>query len=512
MNLSLLRKTPFLIFFIVVLVFIAYSFALQGSFKTMDDEVSIVKNDDIKSFANFGKILTSSFFRDKSYHRPFISISFMIEYHFWGLNALYYYLTNIFLHGLNAILVFFLLRRLWGGQTMIAFWSALLFAIHPVQWEAVSNIPGRSNLLLAFFYFSSFLLTLRCLDIPQGIRQGKGLLIYGFSLFCFLLALLSKESAGVLPFLLLVYVFLVRRDLIKNWQKIGAIFAGYFLLGGGFVIFRKMVGIDEVFSWGSIPAMLLGVGTFLRGVLTYFRLFIFPVDLQFDRSRKIFTDFVHPEMWMAILVFVFLFIFIVANRKRIPALVLFFMAWFCIDLVPVSQIFASIGVQPGYISTAEHFLYTPSIPALALIVLGLQWVYERNRQRKWMSAAVFQIALAGLFLFLYLTTIQHNIYSSNEIAMLERTLIIYPDNIRIRNSLATSYARLGLYKEAERHFRKSLEIFPGGAWARIGLGKALCDQGRYWEGIQEYEMVYDPGRFKDVLEENLRLTYGVLGR
>src|SRR5205085_7753334 len=48
------------------------------------------------------------------------------------------------------------------------------------------------------------------------------------------------------------------------------------------------------------------------------------------------------------------------------------------------------------------------------------------------------------------------------------------------------------------------------AWARIGLGKALCDEGRYWEGIKEYELVYEPGRFKDLLTENLQLTYAVL--
>src|SRR5262245_8272604 len=104
MNLNSLNKASMRILFIVGLTFLAYSFALQGSFKTMDDEVSIVKNEDIRSFKNIGKLLTSSFFGDKSYHRPMVMISFMTEYHFWGLNALYYYVTNIFLHTINALL------------------------------------------------------------------------------------------------------------------------------------------------------------------------------------------------------------------------------------------------------------------------------------------------------------------------------------------------------------------------------------------------------------------------
>src|SRR5204863_9661690 len=134
MNLNSLKTTtPVLILFVVLLTFLAYSFTLQPTFKTMDDELSIVKNENIRSFANIGKIFTSSFFGDKSYHRPMVTISFMIEYHFWGLNAFYYYLTNIFLHCLNAVMVFWLLRRIiGGGREVVAFWTAILFAIHPV--------------------------------------------------------------------------------------------------------------------------------------------------------------------------------------------------------------------------------------------------------------------------------------------------------------------------------------------------------------------------------------------
>ena len=75
-----LKKIGFLVFLIGSLTFSAYSFALQGWFKTMDDEMSIVKNENIKSLANIPKIFNSSFFGDdRTYHRPLISLSFMLE-------------------------------------------------------------------------------------------------------------------------------------------------------------------------------------------------------------------------------------------------------------------------------------------------------------------------------------------------------------------------------------------------------------------------------------------------
>lgn len=511
LNLSSLKKIPSLVFLIAALTFLAYSFALQGSFKTMDDEISIVKNENIRSFGNIGKILTASFFGDKTYHRPMITISFMVEYHLWGLNPLYYYLTNILLHCINAIFVFFLIRRIFEEArlpdiaSMAAYWTAILFAVHPVHWEAVSNIPGRSNLLCAFFYLGTLLLL-------DAAFRSKRKWIYVLSLLSFTGALLSKESAGVLPAFLVAYVVFLRPELLRKWRDLIWPLSGYVFIECAYILVRKSLGLTQIFYWGSTSEMFLGVVTFLRGVLTYFRLIVFPVDLQFDRARKVFTHFNDPEMLGTLVLFVIFFVWLLVNRKKIQPLILFFITWFFIDLLPVSQVFAAIGVQPGYISTAEHFLYTPLIPALALIMLSLRQLYELNQKHRVVSPRILKISLAGLFLFYYLLTIQHNIYSSNEIAMFERTLAIDPDNTRIRNALAVSYARIGLYAEAEKHFRRSLEVFPAGAYPRIGLGKALCDQGKYWEGIQEYEKVYDPMRFKELLEENIKLTYQTMVR
>jgi tetratricopeptide (TPR) repeat protein len=74
------------------------------------------------------------------------------------------------------------------------------------------------------------------------------------------------------------------------------------------------------------------------------------------------------------------------------------------------------------------------------------------------------------------------------------------------------------FPEAEWHFRKILELAPGNPQARIALGRTLCDQGRCWEGILEYEKIPTPiaqthphqvglGRLDEMLKENLRVSY-----
>ena len=152
---QIIQKPILVLFLIVVLIFTAYSFVLSAPFKTMDDQVSIVDNENIKSFGNTGKIFKTAFFGDRSYYRPLVALSFMIEYHFFGLKPVFYYLTNIFLHCLNTLLVFFLVMRLLRDRPL-TYGVTLLFAIHPIHWEAVANIPGRSILLSAFFYLSAF--------------------------------------------------------------------------------------------------------------------------------------------------------------------------------------------------------------------------------------------------------------------------------------------------------------------------------------------------------------------
>jgi len=208
-----------------------------------------------------------------------------------------------------------------------------------------------------------------------------------------------------------------------------------------------------------------------------------PVGLYFDRSREVFSAFLNLELGLTLGVYAFLFFIVFRLRKKIPKNIYFFLSWFFISLLPVSQLFAFLAIQRGYITTAEHFLYIPSIGIFVMIAVAAKAIYGK----KYLSARAMQVLIICFMAFLFLTTVQQNIYSSNEISMLGETLKHSPYNIRMRESLAASLVRGGLLEKAEAQYREILKIDPLHIKARISLGKVLCDQGKYWEGIREYE-------------------------
>ena len=482
------------------LVMTAYSFMLQAPFRGMDDSVSIVDNPDIRSFDHIPKIFSSSFFGDRSYYRPLVSLSYAIEYHFFGLCAFFYNLDNVFLHILNALVVFALIDRLFKDRS-VAFWVSLLFAIHPVQWEAVANISGRAILLNAFFVLIAFRLFVDFCDNRKVIWLAGSLLSFTLAFFC-------KESAAILPVVLVLYLIFFRREMSKLWYSL----APFFLIVLGFIIVRRHLGITDLFGWGSWNALFLGFMTFAQGVITYLRIFVFPVDLYFDRSRMVFGNVFDPQLLATAVFWLAASIMLWRRRSKIDPKIFFLIFWFALELAPVSQIVTSLGVQPGFISLAEHFLYVPSVAMFVLLVLVVRDLIRSIQRKKLISQGVISFILTSAFLFLFLTTIEQNIYASNEWTMLKRSVKQQPFNSRVQYSLGMYYVNHGMIAEAERYFRQAIAMDPWNVRAQVAFGKVLCDQGKYREGIAVYESIRDPGPQESLLKENLRLSRDIFDR
>lgn len=495
-----LLENTWLILVPIALCFVAYSFMLSAPFKTLDDEYTIEKGQMIKDFANLPTVFRTSYFSGDAYYRPLIIFSYMIEYHFFGLNPFFYNLTNVLVHSLTVLVLFSLMRLLLADKPL-ALLIAGLFAIHPVHWEAVSNIAGRSILLCALFVVTAFWMYVRW-------RSGGQKKYLAFSLGCFILALLSKESAGMLPLLIIGYEWFFPEGNRRDFKKTVFRLIPFAVVAVVYVLWREHLGITKFFHWRNVPENVLGFLTFLRSVITDIRIFFWPSDLHFDRMAKLIPRFGDPQAVFVYVFFAAVFAALLIFRRRIPPIIQFFLFWFAVELLPVSQLWVSVGVQPGAISTAEHFLYVPAVGFLAAMVLaGGTFIkyYGRNISR------VFLWSLGAAYaLFLFLITVEQSIYASNEITMLERSLKLQPDNSRIRNSVALAYAKQRDYRLAEQHFRLAVASDPYSTRARIGLGRALYDQGRYFESMQEFEKVQYPQGYEELLLRNLKQTYAKL--
>lgn len=490
------------IFILILAGLISFSFVLNAPFKTLDDQAAIINNPLIKDFSNIDKILSSSYFGLKIYWRPLVFLSYMAEHHFFGLDPMPYYGANIIIHVCAGIIVF-LLMRLFLKRENLAFFTALLFIIHPIHASAVTNISGRPILLGALFYLLSFY----CYCLYK--EKGRGF-AYVLALFLFMLSLLSKESAVMFPVLLLFYEGMFHcRGLRKWWLSIKTTLPFWGMLAAYFAV-RQSFGIVRLFQKRSANEILLQTLTFARGILTYFRLLLLPQGFHFDRSMSIFKSLQDPSAYLPVAAFLLLIVLLILRRKMISKTVFFFIGWFFLELIPVSQLFVGILIQPGYIALSEHFLYIASASLFALMVMTADRLYYLNIQTGWISRRIFKIVIFGFLVFFLSVTVVQSIYSSSERAMLAQTLRYNPDNIRTRESYAWAHVKLGLLNKAEGEYRKLLKLAPDHVRARISLGKVLCDQGKYVEGLSEYGKIKNAGIFKELLYDNITAVLNLL--
>ena len=273
----------------------------------------------------------------------------------------------------------------------------------------------------------------------------------------------------------------------------------------GYLFLRQYLGITNVHQAGQPHVLILGFVTFLRSVITDLRLFVFPVDLHYDRSLPFMMSLRQPQalgtcvFWAAAMI-----IFVIYYRKIHP-FILFLMAWFALELLPVSQLVVSIGVGEGHISTAEHFLYLASVPVFIGMVMAFQWVYMLNTKKGLVNPALLKFLAGGFLVFLFLTAVEQSIYASNEFSMISRSLAFEPNNPRVQGAMALLSVFRNDIPDAQKHFQAAIKAEPLNPTYHIGLGTALCQQGKWIEGFEQF-VVFDPGKDKALVERQEKLT------
>ena len=339
---------------ICALTVAAYLPTLFGGF-VYDDVRFVEENEAIRSLSP-GSIV--SFFTDpktvasvgwKGIYRPLRTLDFAVDYVVSGGRPWFFHLRNVLYHALGAILLMLVLRELLGdgkGARRNAFLGALLFALHPVNTEAVAWITSRGDVLVLVFFLLALFLHLRG-------RTGLAALVL-------VIALLSKESAVVFVGVAVVCDLYRRARLQFRWY---GVYAGLALC---YVVLWKLVmpGPDlmpgHLATWwgGSYGANLL---TMSQGYLLYLHRMILPVDLLVDYHVPSIN---HLTPGSAISIAVLAIVTVMAlrggRRSRLA------LAFFVITLFPVSNLMIKVGIP-----TAERFLY---LPLIGLVILVAPWL------------------------------------------------------------------------------------------------------------------------------------------
>jgi len=304
---------------------------------------------------------------------PVRDLSLAVDAQIWGQNPRGYHLANFLYFILVLVLLF---RVIWQTAVLlgskhpvrIAFGATLIFALHPLNTEAVAFIAARNNILALLF------ILLSALGFLAGLRlSNAGFLL---SLTAFTLALLSKASAVFFPAALaLVYLCLVPlpHQRPRAWVLITALFA---LALTGAALHLYVAGQTGV---AQPDLARFGINDFGSSIVRaslvpifYLRYFLIPWPQSVSYNEVALLGWANG--WVALALYacylsVFLLVF--RHRRRLP-LVLAGVCWFFAALVPVANL------VPTFPFVADRYLF-PGMPGLALVVavfiagLGSPW-------------------------------------------------------------------------------------------------------------------------------------------
>jgi protein O-mannosyl-transferase len=192
-----------LVFIPSVLYFRVVNFGLSE----LDDDtiISAINNSEgsklnLKSAFSHDAMMSD---RGDSFYRPMQTISLMIDAEIGGNEPLIYHLSNLILHIFTVITLFFFLTKI-GIKEVISFLLALVFSVSPMFINTVAWIPARGDLLLCLFSLLSFL------SIIQYFKNRKLVYLIIHEIL-FAGAMFSKETAVLLPLLILSYFYFVLR-------------------------------------------------------------------------------------------------------------------------------------------------------------------------------------------------------------------------------------------------------------------------------------------------------------
>lgn len=456
----------FVILVIAIIASIIYSSILNGEF-LFDDYNVIQINPAIRSLENIPEYFTQNMttISGGEYYRPVLFVTYAIDYAISGLDStVSYHVTNLIIHILACIALYFLLFLIFNGEEaflrrLISAGGAIIFAVHPVNTEAVSYISSRSDILSTMFMIAAFA------AFADYIKRRKLSLNYlGAALFG--LALLSKEVSFVLPAVLLIYLIMLTPFSLK--QKMAAIMPYIIVFCVMALVYAHFHSRARVMINPVTPIQYLGSQTLV--VWRYIQITFLPLDLRADYNSLSFLQ--AALVWKLLAGGGILAILIYASSlARKNAKAAFCVFWYFLMLAPTSSLFPIVDV------IFERRLY----PALALVfpaLLPALWhipLFSRRERLRKISLVTFALIIILLFSTVAIT--RNKAYTSAE-AFWTDLSVKTPDKSRAFMMLANENMKRHEYKKAEDLYKKSIALTPDDERNYSNLAKCYEAQGK----------------------------------
>ncbi|MDZ4748748.1 MAG: tetratricopeptide repeat protein [Saprospiraceae bacterium] len=468
---------------ILILGFIIYANTFESTFH-LDDINNIRDNPSLRNISDIKAMWQFSQTR-------FLALySFAWNYHYGQLNVGGYHLVNLFIHLINAILVYWLSFLIFStpvlkdkfmpkDKTMLSLAVALLFVSHPLATQSVTYIVQRMTSMSTMFYLLGLVLYLLSRFTEKGKTIKTRLLIgCGISM---LLAVLTKENAFTFPFaiVLLEIFFLHTKENAISFKDrkvlvIGAVLLA--LIALGFYSYSDYVLNPEYMDLSVANKDITSMNYLLTQfsvILKYIQLLILPFNQVFDYNYKLVTSFLDPRAWISFLALLGLIVLAIATFKK-HRIISFGIFWFFLTLSIESSII------PLQDLIFEHRTYLPSFGFFLILVYVIYWLTWKKIKNVGLSILALVIVVNSV-----LTSMRNNVWK-DEITLSTDSIKKSPGKARPYNNRGDALVDKERFEEAIKDFDKAIELLPTFSMAYYNRGNMYQKQKKYDQALADF--------------------------
>jgi protein O-mannosyl-transferase len=499
---SLFAQPAFAETLVCAIVALAYVATLSFGF-AYDDVPQILKNPAVHAWRFVPQYFTghvwAAIYANSAgnYYRPIFLLWLRLNYALFGMHAAGWHLTSVACHVLATWLVFRVAQQL-ASERALAFVAALVFGLHPAHIENVAWISGATDPVMACFVLGSFSAFLSFRGSGGVWRACESVALFG-------LGLLTKETAVVLPVLVLAYTLIVER----GERSLGGEESGRDArsTAGGTPALRSLprpswallagfVGVALIYLWARFRALggwshsTATIGwkevllTWPAVLWFYVRHLFWPVRL----SEFYSLDYVSHAMAAAVLeplgllLLVALVVTLVLRFIREHSarrLALFALVFIIVPLLPVLDLRSLTAGDVVH----DRYLYLPSVGFALLMAILIRELARRFRVS--LHDFVLTAVVTAIGITFAVLTVSQQMSWASDILLYTRGLESAPGNLTVRDNLANALMDANQPERAIPLYLEVLRSNPAFWRSNYNLGFAYYKTGNF-AAAEEY--------------------------
>jgi Flp pilus assembly protein TadD len=451
---------------ILILTAVVYFRTIYNDFTFWDDPQQVRENTEIRAltFENI-KIMFSRYYVNM--YQPLTTLSFAVEYRFFGLNSSVFHATNLVLHLVNVALVFFLVMKL-SKRKEIALIAACLFGIHPMHVESVAWITERKDVLYALFYFSALIFYLRSID--EGKRK-----YFWFAFLFFILSCFTKSAAVTLPLVVVLIDWYKQRKFDRQLiiDKI-PFFALAFLFG--IISILSQISMASGNTMGDVYSIYQRPFLAIYAIVFYLSKFVAPIHLSALHMYLRTVEGNLPSFYYYSLI-PFLILSVIIWRIKVFKKEILFGVGFYLAAIILNLHFIPVGSAIA----SERYAYIPYIGLYLIIGYVYCYAMDKNFMNLRSSRKFrFGIGLIIVCVFGYLTMQRVGVWKDT-ITLFEDARTVDGETSLGNEMLASGYTYVAEADLAEGNIYKAIQGYSKAvicysdfhrAWYSRGVAKA----------------------------------------